>query len=239
MKNKIFFFICISLFSACKHELERPTWDVDLLVPLIHSQMSINDMLSDSAITINEDEDGFITLVFQEKFTDINLDTLINVEDTLGETKVVLDSITFKDVSISDTSTLGSLITQVPGGTLLFPDGSFRSIPDLPGIIQGNEIDVDASEYFESMTFHKGYLRINLFNGFPTDLANVDITLKDANNNNNTIASFNFALITSNSSVIDSVSLGGMTIYKDLIAILNNIDVVASNGSVLIDYEDA
>ena len=39
--------------------------------------MSIDDidMLSDSAITINEDEDGFITLVFQEKFTDINLDT--------------------------------------------------------------------------------------------------------------------------------------------------------------------
>ena len=144
----------------------------------------------------------------------------------------------YNGFSISDTSTLGSLITQVPGGTLLFPDGSLRSIPDIPGIIQGNEIDVDASEYFESMTFHKGYLRINLFNGFPTDLANVDITLKDANNNN-TIASFSFALITSNSSVIDSVSLGGMTIYKDLIAILNNIDVVASNGSVLIDYEDA
>ena len=70
MKNKIFFFICIFLFSACKHELEKPTWDVDLLVPLIHSQMSINDMLSDSAITINENEDGFITLVFQEDFID-------------------------------------------------------------------------------------------------------------------------------------------------------------------------
>jgi hypothetical protein len=67
MKNNIFFFLCIFLFSACKHELERPTWDVDLLVPLIHSQMSIDDidMLSDSTITINEDEDGFITLVFQ------------------------------------------------------------------------------------------------------------------------------------------------------------------------------
>ena len=153
MKNRIFFFICILLSSACKHELEKPTWDVDLLVPLIHSQMSINDMLSDSAITLNEDEDGFITLVFQEKFTDINLDTLISVEDTLGETKVVLDSITFKDVSISDTSTLGSLITQDPVFTFLFPDGSLRSIPDIPGIIQGNEIDVDAIACYSVMEY--------------------------------------------------------------------------------------
>ena len=60
MQNKINFYICILLFSACKHELEKPTWDVDLLVPLIHSEMSINDMLSDSTITINEDEDLFI-----------------------------------------------------------------------------------------------------------------------------------------------------------------------------------
>ena len=164
MKNKIFFFICIALFSACKHELERPTWDVDLLVPLIHSQMSIDDidMLSDSAITINEDEDGFITLVFQEKFTDIDLDTLIDIKDTLGVTKVVLDSMTFKDISITETSRLGELLG--PLGRIAFPHLDTMNIPDMPGLIQGKNIIIDASEHFESMTSHKGYLRINLYN---------------------------------------------------------------------------
>ena len=156
MKNNILFFICILLFSACKHELERPTWDVDLLVPLIHSQMSIDDidMLSDSAITINEDEDGFITLVFQENFTDINLDTLIDIKDTLGVTKVVLDSITFKDISITETSRLGELLG--PLGRIAFPHLDTMNIPDMPGLIQGKNIPIDASEHFESMTFNKG-----------------------------------------------------------------------------------
>ena len=103
MKNKIFFFICIFLFSACKHELERPTWDVDLLVPLIHSQMSINDMLSDSAITINEDEDGFITLVFQEDFIDFEFDTLVNIQARTDEKSTTLDSIVFDDVTVLQT----------------------------------------------------------------------------------------------------------------------------------------
>ena len=238
MKNNIFFFICIFLFSACKHELERPTWDVDLLVPLIHSQMSIDDidMLSDSAITINEDEDGFITLVFQEKFTDINLDTLIDIKDTLDVTKVVLDSMTFKDISITETSRLGELLG--PLGRIAFPHLDTMNIPDMPGLIQGKNIPIDASEHFESMTFHKGYLRINLYNGFPTELANVDISLVDANNNN-TIASFNFPSIPSISHVTDSVFLGGMSINKDLIAILNNIDVLASSAPVIINHWDA
>ena len=129
MKNKIFFFICIFLFFACKHELERPTWDVDLLVPLIHSQMSINDMLSDSAITINEDEDGFITLVFQEDFIDFEFDTLVNIQARTDEKSTTLDSIVFDDVSIADTSTIGEAISEIPLGTILFPDGSTNTIP--------------------------------------------------------------------------------------------------------------
>ena len=57
--KKIFLVAITLLFLfACKHELEKPKWDVDLLVPLVHSEMSINDMLSDSALTLNEDEEG-------------------------------------------------------------------------------------------------------------------------------------------------------------------------------------
>ena len=236
MKKILLITLTSLLLLSCKHELERPTWDVDLLAPLIHSQMSIDDILTDSNIILNEDGDGFITLVFQEKFTDIDLDTLIDIKDTLGVTKVVLDSMTFKDISITETSRLGELLGPI--GRIAFPHLDTMNIPDMPGLIQDKDIPVDASEYFESMTFHKGYLRINLYNGFPTELANVDISLIDANNNN-TIASFNFLSIPSFSHVTDSVFLGGMSINKDLVAILNNVDVLASSSPIVINHWDA
>ena len=61
--------------------------------------MNINDMLSDSTLTINEDENGFITLVFQENFIDFEFDTLVNIEARTDENSTTLDSVVFDDVS--------------------------------------------------------------------------------------------------------------------------------------------
>ena len=210
MKKILLIILTTLLFFSCKHELEKPTWDVDLLVPLLHSQISINDLLTDSNTTLNED--SFITLVFQEKFTDINLDTLISVTDTIDKTKVVLDSIAFKEISITEIYRLSELLGDFGA---FFPHMDTMIIPNLniiPTLIPEKDIPVDASEYFESMTFHKGYLVIHIYNGFKTDLANIDISLSDASNNN-IIASFNFPLIPYGSTANDSVFLGGMTIF--------------------------
>ena len=66
MKKTLLILLTITLIFSCKHELEKPTWDIDLLAPLLHSQMGINDILTDSNTILNEDGNGFITLVFQE-----------------------------------------------------------------------------------------------------------------------------------------------------------------------------
>ena len=66
MKKTLIITLSILLFVGCKHDLERPTWDVDMIAPLVHTKMNINDMLSDSNLIINENEEGFISLVFQQ-----------------------------------------------------------------------------------------------------------------------------------------------------------------------------
>ena len=68
MKNILLILLTTLLLFACKHDLERPTWDVDVIAPLAHTKMNINDMLSDSNLIINENEEGFISLVFQMIF---------------------------------------------------------------------------------------------------------------------------------------------------------------------------
>ena len=45
MKNKLVFillFICFIITNACKHELETPSWDVDIITPLLTTQITID-----------------------------------------------------------------------------------------------------------------------------------------------------------------------------------------------------
>ena len=238
MKKTLIITLSILLFFACKHDLERPTWDVDMIAPLGHTKMNINDMLLDSNLIIDEDEEGFVSLVFQQEFIDMNLDTLIKIDAIADEQTHTLDSASFADVVIADTATIGEAINEIPLGTLLLPDGSTNNIPAMQNIANGDTINVDASEYFETMTLYRGMLIIELNNGYPTDISNVNLSLINATNQN-TIATFSFPLIPSGSIVSDSVSIAGQTIDENLLAILDNMDINASNGPVLIDYSDA
>ena len=238
MKNILLISLTILLLFACKHELERPTWDVDMIVPLAHSQMNINDMLSDSNLNIVENEEGFVSLVFQQEFIDMNLDTLIKIDAIADEQTHTLDSASFNDVVIADTATIGETIIDIPFGTLLFPDGSSNSIPAIANVANEDTINIDASEYFETMTLYKGMLIIEIMNGYPTDLSNMSLSLINTSNQN-LIATFSFPIIPTGTTVSDSVSIAGQTMDENLLAILHNMDINASNGPVLINYSDA
>ena len=238
MKNILLILLTTFLLFACKHELERPTWDVDMIVPFVHSQMNINDMLSDSNLNIIENEEGFVSLVFQQEFIDMNLDTLIKIDAIADEQTHTLDSASFNDVVITDTATIGETIIDIPFGTLLLPDGSSNSIPAIANVANEDTINIDASEYFETMTLYKGMLIIEIMNGYPTDLSNMSLSLINTSNQN-LIATFSFPIIPTGTTVSDSVSIAGQTMDENLLAILHNMDINASNGLVLINYSDA
>ena len=227
-------FYCL-LFFACKHELEKPTWDVDVIAPLVHTKMNINDMFKDSNLTVNENEEGIVSLVFQQEFIDINFDTLIRIDAIADEQIHTLDSATFADVVIADTASLGDVLTEegIP-----IPNGISFSIPSFPNLINEDTINIDASEYFETMTLYKGMLIIDIMNGYPTDISNVSLTLVNTSNQN-ILATFSFPIIPTGATVSDSVSVAGQTLDENLLAIVHNMDVNPSSGSVLINYSDA
>ena len=238
MKNILLISLTILLLFACKHDLENPTWDVDIIIPLVHSQMNINDILSDSNLNIVENEQGFVSLVFQQEFIDMKLDTLIKIDAIADEQTHTLDSASFADVVIADTATIGETINEIPFGTLLLPDGSTNSIPAITNVANEDTINIDASEYFETMTLYKGILIIEIKNGYPTDLSNMSLSLINSTNQN-LLATFSFPNIASGTTVSDSISIAGQTMDKNLLAILHNMDINSSNGSVLINYSDA
>jgi hypothetical protein len=218
--------------------LELPSWDIDLIIPIVNSKLSINNLISDSTININQNESGIISLIFQEKLININLDTLIKIDAIADEQTHTLDSASFADVIISDTATLGQSINEIPLLSLVLPNGSSNVIPAIPSIANNDTISINASEYFETMNLYQGTLKLDIKNEYPTDISNISLTLINATNQN-IIATFLFPLIPSGTMVSDSVSIAGQILDENLFAILDNMDVNASNGAVLIDYSDA
>ena len=225
------------LLFSCKHELERPTWDVDMIAPLAHSQMNIDNMLSDSNLIINENEEGFISLIYEQDLINVNYDSLITLETKSEEKSIRIDSVNFNDIVIEEITTLGSLINQIPFGTLIYPNGSQQVIPSLTGIAPRDTIPIDASEYFETMTLYNGMLNLKLTNGFPTDISNVSFSLYNTTNLN-LIATFSIPLIESGDTYAESVSIAGKTLDHIMFGIINNMDIEASAGEVNINYTD-
>ena len=240
MKNILLISLSTILLFACKHELERPTWDVDMIIPLVHSQMSIDDLLSelnsDSNFVYNEV--GFISLIYEQDLINVNYDSLINLETKSEEKTIRIDSVNFNDVVINQTITIESLINNIPFGNFLFPDGSLREIPALSGAVQNDTIPIDASEYFQTMTLYNGILNLKLKNGFPTDISNVSFSLFNTTNQK-LIATFSTPLIESGSFYTESVSIAGETLDNIMVGIINNMDIDNSNGEVIINYTDA
>ncbi len=238
--NRLYFIILILalIFSSCKHELETPSWDVDLITPVANTNVSIDQIvIEDSLIEIQTNDSGLVSLFYQSNLDDIDFDSLINIDMIVPGKTERLDSINFDNINISDTISLGELVSTIPLGSILFPNGSSASIPYLPNVISSDTFNVNASDYFETMILSDGYLFFEITNNLPTDISNVSVSLVNSSNLNN-IAAFNFPLISSGTSAKDSLSLAGLSIDKNIEAIINNVDVNASNGNITVNYSD-
>ena len=90
-------------------------------MPLAHTNMSINDMLTDTNLIINEDNQGLISLIFNQDFMDLNIDSIIRIDTVADEEIHKLDSVTFEDITISDTATIGETISEIPFCAIVTP----------------------------------------------------------------------------------------------------------------------
>ncbi len=66
---------------GCRKERPKPSWEMDLLSPLVVDTINVIDVLNDSLITINPDHS--VSFVFNEKIYDVNVDSLVRLPDTL------------------------------------------------------------------------------------------------------------------------------------------------------------
>jgi len=92
-KRKLIFGVCAGLivlfFTSCRHELDKPKWDVGVLAPLVKSSLTIKDILVDSLI--QEEADSSLKIVFQNELYRYALDDALKLPDTPLKKTVSLD----------------------------------------------------------------------------------------------------------------------------------------------------
>ena len=104
-KNKLHSYFQIIVFgivvmavvlSGCRKERPKPSWDVDLLSPLMKDTVSIVDIISDTLITENPDHS--ISFVFDQKLYEVNVDSLVMLPDTLFHFEQVMSWMPYPSV---------------------------------------------------------------------------------------------------------------------------------------------
>jgi hypothetical protein len=79
-KLKLFLIIITALFFSCKKNFDAPSWDIEVLAPLVNTSLTLNDLLKDSLLETNAD--GSLQMVYQSDLIDIDVDSLFKIPDT-------------------------------------------------------------------------------------------------------------------------------------------------------------
>jgi len=237
MKNLLILTVIFLTFFSCKHEFEKPYWDVSLASPIAFSTIDLDDISTDSIFSIDTLSDNSLTLVYQNEILDVSIDSNFQLNAISTTKNVKLETIVFPDQTIPHEISFGELI-QSSGLGFLFPNDSLRIIPAISGAIN-DIVPIDANEYFEQMTLNQGFMDITITNNLPSDLSNLVINLRNEGEATN-LVEINLPYLASGDVFQTTESLANQIIYGDMEIEILNADMVGTGSTpVLIQYQDA
>lgn len=69
------------ILTGCRKERPKPSWDVELLTPLIADTIGVQDVLDHNFFTVNNDSS--VSLMFEDTLYKVSVDSLVELPDTL------------------------------------------------------------------------------------------------------------------------------------------------------------
>lgn len=226
--------------GGCKPDLQVPQYEVDGLVPLLRSRLGVNDLLRDSTIVV--DEQGLMRLVTRERLATIKPGEVARPLNDTFYNSASIQSLELNKQVIQRDITLGQLARGAgpTGQLILLSHGNSLVVPPVNGI-GPNDFNVDATQFFSSMTLRDGWLVLRLENNLPLDLANLQYEIANRGVGGTVLLQNNLPSLAVGAVHYDSVRLqNNIQISGQLVARLTNVDVPGSNGNpVPIDTNDA
>ncbi len=231
------FAILLGLVS-CRNDLETADWDVDLLAPILISELDMGDIVGDTNIAVNPDSS--LILVYSTPLVEYGLGDLMDPFSYTHYEFLSLDSLELDDIVIPSSISLGQIANSAGfvGAIIIANNGNNMVVPDL-GSVPGTSAPIDASEYFESIELIDGTLEISIENELPIDVEDFGFGIQN-NISTDYLIQDTLDIIPAGTTVTSTNSLAGKTIDSDLLAEIYGLSSPGSNGqSVLIDTSDA
>ena len=235
---RLLFLVAILFFTSCRNDLETADWNVDVLAPILVSDLDIGDLAGDSNLTTQPDSS--LVLVYRSELASFGLPDLIDPFTYTHYEYLSLDSLDLSDIIVPSSISLGQIADNagIVGQIIIGNNGSSMVIPSL-GNIPGASTPIDASQYFESISLIGGILEVTIENGLPIAIEDFAFGILNSSNMQVLIQD-TFDYIAAGATASSSSSLAGKTIESQLLAELYGMSSPGSNGqSVLIDTSDA
>lgn len=167
-------------FTSCKKGVEsHPSWEMNMLAPLLNTSLSISDLLADSLVQLNDDHS--ISLVFSDSLYHFSFaDATLEIPDTTIKAGFSLQNLSLANQSIVYPLTLGQMCQQlgVLGQFIIAANGGVFPIPAIENIATGDN-DIDATQFFETADLESGAIDMTLENGLPITISNIVFQVKN------------------------------------------------------------
>jgi len=236
--------IVLVLFSCKKDEL-KPNWDVDLLAPIFHSTLTIDNIINDTLKQINND--NLVSLIYQNNLYKLNIDSLFKIPDTTASYTAKLNSLNLGKITISHRVSLGDIANmdkQEHGATgglyeLIMTAHNTGQPATITPISEQtfDTIPINANNYFQTVSILQGYIDISINNQLPINITNLVFELKNQSNGT-LILRDTFPMIFSHSIVTKTKSIAGLTVSGNMIGEVK-LSSPGSSGDVTIDTSNA
>lgn len=237
-------FLCLltllALFSACRPDLEPADWQVEALAPVLKTRINLLD-LPELDSTVQIAGDGQLQIVFNESVANLKPGEIAPPFNEQFENTANLQNIVLGQRVVRNSITLGDVAGQLglQGALLVAANGTNQVIPPISGVGPSN-FNIDATDFFQSITLRDGWMVLRIENNFPIDITNLQYGIQNVNAGN-FIVQNTLATLPAGAVHYDSVHLiNNFLIEGNLVASLINLDSPGSNGNpVLIDTSDA
>lgn len=247
IRTPLFLVLLALAFSlgSCKKD-RKTSWDTELLVPIVTTNLSLQNLVKDSIIKTNPDNS--LTLAYTSTMYDFNLaEQVVNIPDTSIGQKFNLTDLNLPNQSIVYRTSLGGLAqnmmlspdfaTQFLGQYLIAQNGNMVAIPALNGFNPGS-FDFDATGLFDSAYLSGGQVELWAVNHLPVPMSGADLTLRNKVDTS-VVATYHLPYIPAHDSIYVEIPLAGARVTSQLQFAVTNLSTPGSGGvPVLVDTTD-
>src|SRR3989339_152070 len=219
--------LIVLCFTGCKKELNEPNWDIDVLTPLAKATLTIENIVDDTLRITNPDNS--VSLVYRSSLYKFTLDTLFKIPDTTISYTAKLSNLDLGTIHIVNRTSMGDIANEDleengPGSDLYTSIMSAHNSGAPSNISPVNEqnfdnVDINAGNYFETVTLLDGYLDIKIDNQLPIALTNVIYQVKNIVSNS-IVVEDTFLVIPAFTMATKTKSLAGLTIEGQMIGLV-------------------